>query len=170
MSIRTDPKRVEIRRIEERDWKLARALRLRALAEDANAFASTLAEEDAFGDAIWIARAKSNAEGVATSGMFAIVDGAAAGMAIGVRKPNAVELNALWVAPEARGQHAGRALIEAVCEWARSLGVPWVELEVALTSHAAQALYRECGFELTARPETMCGARRVPALRMRRNA
>lgn len=161
---------IEIRSIEERDWQLARALRLRSLAEDPEAFASTLPEEDAFDDAIWIARAKSNAEGVATTGVFAIVDGVAAGLAIGVRKADLVELNALWVAPEARGQHAGRALVEAVCAWARACGAHSVELEVALTSHPAQALYRQLGFEPTAKPETTCGTRRAPALRMRRTA
>jgi hypothetical protein len=61
-------------------------------------------------------------------------------------------------------------LIEAVCAWARTLGVAWMELEVALTSHAAQALYRELGFAPTAKPETTCGARRAPALRLRREA
>lgn len=161
---------IEIRTIEEREWQLMRALRLRALGEDPEAFASTLPEEDAFDDAIWIARAKSNAEGVATTGVIASVDGVAAGLAVGVRKADAVELNALWVAPEARGRHAGRALVEAVCAWARTLGVQWVELEVALTSHAAQALYRQLGFEPTAKPEATCGTRRAPALRMRRKA
>jgi ribosomal protein S18 acetylase RimI-like enzyme len=161
---------VEIRTIEERDWPLSRALRLRALAEDPDAFGSTLREESAFDDAIWITRVKVSAEGVATTAVLAIVDGVALGMAVGVRKPDMVELNALWVAPEARGHGAGRALVEAVCAWARARGVPWVELEVALTSHAAQALYRQLGFEPTAKPEATCGARRAPALRMRRKA
>lgn len=159
---------IEIRTIEERDWRLARALRLRSLAEDPDAFASTLAAEDAFDDAIWITRARSNAEGVATTGVFAVVDGVEAGIAVGVRKADAVELNALWVAPEARGRCAGSALVEAVCTWARTRGVQAVELEVALTSHAAQALYRQLGFAPTANPETTCGTRQAPALRMRR--
>jgi ribosomal protein S18 acetylase RimI-like enzyme len=159
---------IEIRSIEERDWASARALRLRSLAADPEAFGSTLAEEQAFDDDVWRTRARSNAEGVATKGVFAIIDGAPVGVAVGVRKSDVVELNALWVAPEARGQHAGRALVEAVCAWARERGVAHVELEVALTSHAAQALYRKLGFAATSRPETTCGARRAPALRMRR--
>jgi len=105
---------------------------------------------------------------VATTGVFAVEAGVEVGLAVGVRKADAVELNALWVAPEARGHHAGRALVEAVCTWARKCGAARVELEVALTSHAAQALYRELGFELTPQPETTCGVRRAPALRMRR--
>ena len=161
---------IELRTIEEREWQLTRALRLRSLAEDPEAFGSTLLEEDAFDDAIWIARAKSNAEGVATTGVLAIVDGTPAGIAVGVHKADAVELNALWVAPEARRRNAGRALVEAVCTWARERGAPWIELEVALTSHAAQRLYRELGFEPTAKPEATCGTRRAPALRMRRKA
>jgi ribosomal protein S18 acetylase RimI-like enzyme len=161
---------IELRAIEERDWRLTRALRLRALAEDPDAFASTLGEEAAFDEAIWIARAKSNGEGVATSGVLAMCDGVPVGVAVGVRKGDLVELNALWVAPEARGQRAGQALVEAVCAWARAQGVECVELEVALTSHAAQSLYRKLGFEPTPCPETTCGARRTPALRMRRKA
>lgn len=159
---------LELRAIVERDWQLTRALRLRALAEDPDAFAATLADEEAFDDALWIARAKSNAEGVATSGVLAIVDGTPAGVAVGVRKGDLVELNALWVAPEARGRRVGEALVEAVCAWARARGVGCVELEVALTSHAARTLYRKLGFDPTARPETTCGTRRAPALRMRR--
>lgn len=159
---------LELRTIVERDWQMARVLRLRSLSEDPDAFAATFAVENAFDDASWIARAKWNAEGVATTGVLAFIDGAAVGIAVGVRKADVVELNALWVAPEARGKHVGEALVEAVCAWARARGVGCVELEVALTSHAAQALYRKLGFEPTANPETACGERRAPALRMRR--
>jgi hypothetical protein len=95
---------IVIRNIEERDWELARALRLRSLAEDPDAFASTLAQEAAFDDAIWIARAKPNAERVATFGVLAVVGGVAAGMAVGVRKPDCVELNALKRAESTRGE------------------------------------------------------------------
>lgn len=107
-----------MRRIREEDWALARALRLRALADDPDAFAATLAEERARSDEAWKARARSNAEGDVTAGFFALRDGVEVGMIVGVRTGQEIELNALWVAPEARGAGAGRALVAAVGAWA----------------------------------------------------
>jgi ribosomal protein S18 acetylase RimI-like enzyme len=160
---------VAIRRIQEHDWALAKALRLRALAEAPDAFAATLADEQAMDDGRWRARAQSNAEGRSTIGYLALCDGIEVGLAVGVRpasEPEIVELNALWVAPEVRARGAGSALVAAVCGWARELGVACVALEVTETSHAAKALYRKLGFEVVGELPAGCGRRRAPALRM----
>ncbi|HKP58741.1 MAG TPA: GNAT family N-acetyltransferase [Polyangiales bacterium] len=157
---------MRVRRIAEIDWELARALRLRALQESPDAFAATYAEEHGMADALWQARARSNAAGIDTAGFLAVEGEREVGLAVGVRKASAVELNAMWVAPEARRHGAARALIEAVAAWAVEIGATELSLEVTHTSHAAQALYR--GFGFVESGEGCCGARRASALKMRR--
>lgn len=53
----------------------------------------------------------------------------------------AVLMNDLFVAPEARGRGVGRALIEATAEVARERGAAWVEWSTAPDNHTAQRLY-----------------------------
>ena len=155
------------RRIREADWAVARTLRLRALLDSPDAFASTWAGENVLTEAQWQSRARSNDEGRTTVGVFALLAGKEVGLVVGVRRDQAVELNAMWVAPEARRLGAGRALIEAVAGWAREVRADELVLEVTLTSEAALALYRASGF--SALPDAgSCGARRAPALKMRR--
>jgi GNAT superfamily N-acetyltransferase len=162
--------RVGVRRITAEDWALARAIRLRALANAPDAFARTFDEELAMPDARWQERALANEEGVSSAGFFALYEEVECGLAVGVWRPDetpTVDLNALWVAPEARRSGAGRALIDAVCEWARSRGAVRVELEVTETSLAALALYQAEGF--VALPGLRaCGERQVPAQRMQK--
>ncbi|HKU36780.1 MAG TPA: GNAT family N-acetyltransferase, partial [Polyangiales bacterium] len=99
---------VRIRRIREEDWAIARALRLRSLLDDPDAFASTWGQENALTEADWRARARSNAEGRTTVGFFALSADREVGAAVGRRRDAVVELNAMWVAPEARRQGAAR--------------------------------------------------------------
>src|SRR4051812_17172112 len=96
---------IQIRRIQADDWALARQLRLSALSDAPDAFAATLVEEQTMPDALWQARARGNAEGIATAGFFALRDGRECGLAVGVWHEDDVpfvELNAMWVAPNAR--------------------------------------------------------------------
>lgn len=55
-------------------------------------------------------------------------------------------LNDLFVAPEARGSGAGRALLRAVVESAREAGAVAVSLATQLENERAQALYESEGF------------------------
>ena len=55
-------------------------------------------------------------------------------------------LYAMWVAPEARGQHIGRALVVASQRWARLAGASTLALEVTVSNPAAVELYRRTGF------------------------
>jgi GNAT superfamily N-acetyltransferase len=52
-----------------------------------------------------------------------------------------VLMNDLFVAPEARGQGIGRALIEASRDVARRRGAAWLEWATAPDNHTAQLLY-----------------------------
>jgi ribosomal protein S18 acetylase RimI-like enzyme len=54
----------------------------------------------------------------------------------------------MYVAPQVRGRGAGRALVEAAVETARSWsGVEEVRLTVASDNEGAKRLYHACGFE-----------------------
>jgi ribosomal protein S18 acetylase RimI-like enzyme len=161
---------VSVRRITGEDWALARALRLRALANAPDAFARTFDEELAMPDARWQERALANEQGLSSAGFFALHEDVECGLAVGVwcaGETPSVELNALWVAPEVRRGGAGRALIGAVCNWARERGAARVDLEVTETSLAALGLYQAQGF--AAIPGLRgCGERQVPAQRMQK--
>jgi len=57
-------------------------------------------------------------------------------------------LNDLYVAPEARRQGVGRALMDAARKMAEETGAAWLELATAKDNERAQALYRSCGYRL----------------------
>lgn len=147
---------VSVRRIEEGDLERLIQLRLAALADAPGAFLARLEDERAMDEAAWRRRLESNVEGVRTVGFFVVVDGRERGLVVGVRpegEPEVVDLNAMWVAPDARGRGAGRALVEAVCEWGRAVGCTRATLCVIDGNREAAALYRACGFVETRRCE-----------------
>jgi ribosomal protein S18 acetylase RimI-like enzyme len=57
-----------------------------------------------------------------------------------------INIHDLAVVPECRGQHVGRALLEAVATHARKLGCAKVTLEVQENNFRAQAAYKSAGF------------------------
>jgi ribosomal protein S18 acetylase RimI-like enzyme len=125
-------------------WRRWRALRLAALADAPEAFGSTLAEWSGAGDVE--SRWRDRLGGVALN-LVASRRGADVGM-VSATAPVAseVELISMWVAPPARGQGVGDALVEAVVGWARAQGVSRVALSVRNGNEAAIALYRRHGF------------------------
>ena len=78
------PPLIEIRPIARGEWRLARAVRLAALADSPHAFASTLAEEQAMPDELWQRRTEDNAAGSASTLALAFAGAAPIGMAVGV--------------------------------------------------------------------------------------
>lgn len=61
------------------------------------------------------------------------------------------QINNLAVLPDARRRGTGRLLIEALLDWAVSVGVTAVDLEVRPSNQAARSLYETCGFEVVGR-------------------
>ena len=59
-----------------------------------------------------------------------------------------LQVDGLAVHPEHQGRGAGRALVEAAVEEARSRGARKLSLRVLAPNTAAQRLYASCGFEV----------------------
>ena len=55
------------------------------------------------------------------------------------------ELESIAVAPGARGQGIGKALLQAVLTWAAELEAVRLELEVRASNHRAIMVYERCG-------------------------
>ena len=144
-----------VRRLGADEAALLRDLRLRALRDAPMAFGSTLAREEAFTPDVWATWA---AAGVAGVEQVVLVAEPAAGLAMGRlddEDPKIAGLYAMWVAPEARGTGAGRALVEAVIAWATERGVRRLTTSVTEGNAAAAALYAAAGFADTGRREPL---------------
>ena len=137
-----------VRELGPEEWRIWRALRLRALREDPDAFASTLAstlERDAQdGEAYW--HGYFTRPGPA---LIAEVDGVPVGMARVVVEDGPAHLYSMWVAPEARGRGVGALLITAALDRlaAHHPGLS-LRLEVVETNLPARRLYERSGFTL----------------------
>jgi ribosomal protein S18 acetylase RimI-like enzyme len=140
---------VELRRLREDDAGLLREVRLRALREAPEAFATRLEEARAWPPERWAEMA------IETDSQVTVValDGErGVGMVSGWTLENGnVWLARLWVEPGARRAGVGLHLIDAVVEWARERGAAALELSVIADNRAAAALYAQAGFAETGR-------------------
>jgi GNAT superfamily N-acetyltransferase len=130
------------------DWPALRDIRLAALRDAPDAFASTYEEQVAFEEADWRQR-------IARGGTFLAylpeVDASEpVGLAGGYQAgPDTVGLISMFVRPEARGHGVGEALISAVLDWGRARNASSVHLWVTETNKSACLLYERCGFSPT---------------------
>jgi len=143
---------MEIRELTEADVAAYWPLRLRALREEPEAFGSSYEDskdrpvEQIAGQFKEIADA-----GGCTLGAFAA--GQLVGMVIlarhtGTKIRHVGDIFAMYVAPEVRGQHVGRLLMEATIAHARSsAGLEQLHLAVVTTQTPARSLYRSLGFQ-----------------------
>jgi GNAT superfamily N-acetyltransferase len=135
---------IDIRRLAPDDWMVFRDVRLAALREAPYAFGSTLHREARASDDSWRERLEKRAQFVAR------LDGVIVGTAGGFAEDEATaELISMWVAPSARGQGAGDALVDAVVGWAGEQRFGAVRLWVADGNDHAERLYARHGFERT---------------------
>ena len=130
------------------DWQAMRDVRLAALRDAPQAFASTYEREVAFTEADWQRRIAGRGSFLAYAPELGT---APAGMAGGFEiAPGTIELVSMWVRPQARGQGIGQALVQAVVGWARARGATRVHLWVTENNGRARLLYERCGFQPTA--------------------
>lgn len=129
-----------------------RALRLRALADAPDAFASTVAEAEARAPEDWEAQIEALPtfvwyEGDADLGMIRTgphdLD------------PEAAYLTSMWVAPEGRRRGIGAAMVRFVIAWARGRGLRRLILDVGAHNGPARRLYERHGFVATGATGTL---------------
>ena len=136
-----------IRQLTPADAADYRAIRLAALQNSPDSFGSTYESEFARPLSAWEERLQ-------TPGAFgAYLDGKIAGMARFVQDAGSAKerhkgaVYAMFVAPEARGQGIGSALLEALVRYASGV-VKQLRLGVVDTNEAAIRLYQKHGFEI----------------------
>jgi ribosomal protein S18 acetylase RimI-like enzyme len=131
------------------DWEALRQLRLRALADAPDAFASTLEEEVAFPEEVWRQRAEG---GPASANFLAREGGVDVGLAAVFAEPDVpgrMHLVSMWVAPRYRRRGVARALVDQAVRWAAERRAREVVLWVADQNTAARRLYERLGFRPT---------------------
>ena len=139
---------VSVRRLGLDDWPTWRDVRLAALAEAPQTFASSLAREQGYDEARWRDWLHPD------RGLKAVaeVPTAAVGL-VGAWLPEdrhgAVELYSMWVRPAWRGRGVGNLLVAEVLEWARERHHERVDLWFIEGNAIAERLYRRHGFRLT---------------------
>lgn len=141
-----------VRRIAASDGALLRDVRLRALQDAPEAFASTHAAESTMTDDDWASRASSGASGADRFTGLAIVDSDCVGLVGGFRNDHDghhadIDLVSMWVAPSYRGSGVAEQLVDAVLEWARDEAeAQVVGLWVTRGNDRAQRFYERLGF------------------------
>jgi RimJ/RimL family protein N-acetyltransferase len=135
---------MEVRPIREGEGPRLRELRLRALRDAPGAFRSTPELEEPFPPEEWERRGR---------GVLIAEDGAdwvgMAGLYVEPDLPAIAKVWGVWVDPRARGQGAGRRLMEGMVELVRSRGHGRAELTVTPDAPEAAALYESLGFRRT---------------------
>jgi len=140
---------IEVRRLRPDEAGLLRDVRLRALREAPEAFATRYDEARARPPQYW---AELASDSDARVSIVALDGDRGVGLVSGwLLESGNAWLARLWVDPGARGAGVGLRLIEAVADWARERGAPVLELSVTANNTAAAALYASAGFAETGR-------------------
>ena len=124
-----------------------RGLRLRALKEDPHGFSSTYEREVALEDDWWTSRAALSEAGEKQR-MYVITDDQDRWLGLALARDDAgtAVLNAMWVAPEGRGQGAATALCDACAGWAKERGFEALHVGVFEANAPARRMYEAAGF------------------------
>ncbi|GLZ50394.1 GNAT family N-acetyltransferase [Actinomycetospora sp. NBRC 106378] len=156
---------IAIRRAVAGEWRDARAIRLRALADAPGAFATTLAREEAVPDDGWVERVTTAAWFLAWHGDRVV------GVAVGIGDPDEVDarhLVGMWVEPAHRGDGTAGRLVDAVVGWARDDGAAALALWVVDGNDRARRFYDRLGFHPTGQRGPLPSDPTVLESRMRR--
>ena len=140
-----------VRRIRADEGALLKTLRVRALAEEPEAFGESVAEAEARDGAAYVARVRAASEGDRRAWFLAERPGdpAPIGLAMGRRRPpDTCMVFSVWVAGTARRRGVGRALVDAIAGWARSWGAVMLVLWVYRSNEPAIRFYERLGFRV----------------------
>jgi RimJ/RimL family protein N-acetyltransferase len=150
-----------VRRIRSDEWAAMRALRLEATGDPdaAMAFLETPAQVQARPEQFWRDRAEQAAGSETAAQFVAEVDDVWVGSASVLIRATGqkdhvgrfvddrrADVVGVYVSPAHRGSGAIDLLLAAAGEWAASLGLRRIGLDVHRDNHRAQAAYRRAGF------------------------
>ena len=143
---------MDVRRIRADEWSLLRELRLRSLLDAPEAFGQRYEKAAAEPDAEWRSAARASAAGDRRA-WFVARDDDPASTEVGLvqarrRPPDDCLVFSMWVAPSARRSGVGKALIDAVSEWARGWGGQRIVLWVFGANDSALRFYERLGFKV----------------------
>jgi ribosomal protein S18 acetylase RimI-like enzyme len=147
-----------VRRLGAHEWRAYRDLRLRALGDSPDAFASTLEAARQRPEGYWVERLASGAASAWDLPLVAEEAGELVGLAWGTIDPAApgtAHVIQMWVAPESRGRGCGSMLLDAIVAWAGEAQARSVVLSVACGDTPARRLYSRAGFRPVGGPEPL---------------
>jgi RimJ/RimL family protein N-acetyltransferase len=138
---------VDVHWVGEDEWELVREVRLRALAENPEAFGSTHAREAAFHEQDWRARFGNSETFLAFDGDRPV--GIICGLYGQYPGDEGRYIVAMWLAPEHRGTSVAAALVEAVRAWAERDRASALRLWNADDNERSRRFYERMGFVAT---------------------
>ena len=138
-------------------WREAKQLRLEALRNNPESFASSYEDALLFSDDIWESRVKAAFQRDHSIGLYAEVDGVLVGM-VGSgwsdrsKVRHVAEVYAVYVKPTHRGNGVAMALMRRLLDELKALPqIKKVKLGVTASNEAAVSLYLRLGFEIVGR-------------------
>ena len=159
-----EPSDVQVRRAHPDEWATVRDVRLAALADAPDAFASTLSRELARTEPQWRSRIRAwpwflawhagQPSGLVAAGPDQPASGPpASGPPTGpaTQGGRGWHLVSMWVSPQVRGTGVAELLVGAVVDHAGAAGAPRITLWVVMGNARARAFYRRMGFTPTGR-------------------
>jgi ribosomal protein S18 acetylase RimI-like enzyme len=137
------------------NWQTFKTIRLRALQDTPTAFGSTYAKESQLTDADWQSRAAqwTSPRSIAYLAHDADLPVGIAACFLHEDNPAKAHLISMWVAPTHRQQGAGRLLVTAIIDWARSKNAQTLFLMCTSNNTPARKFYERLGFTRTGRTE-----------------
>jgi RimJ/RimL family protein N-acetyltransferase len=163
MTASPDP-RLAVRRIRSDEWRAVRALRLESTSDpDAGiAFLEIPEQVAARSDDFWRERTQTAATSETAAQFVAVIDDVWVGsLSVLIRATGQKDhagrfvddrravVVGVYVNPAHRGSGAVDALLAAAADWAASLGLDRIFLDVHRDNHRAQGAYRRAGFAPT---------------------
>ena len=142
---------MEIRKLTSDDAEVYWNLRLEALQQNPEAFATTY--EDAISRVNPLKRVESNLDSESSATLGAFIDNELVGVMTIVQEAapklvHRVNLFAVYVTPKVRGKRVGTALLQELVEYTQQMPhVEKINLTVVSTNKAAINLYEKVGFK-----------------------
>lgn len=136
-----------VRALVEEDWSLLRILRLQALADSPQAFASTYDDACNIPEEGWRERACGTSH--RATFIASTEDHPIALTAVLIEDGDSAQAVSVWVHPDYRRQGVAAALLKAATAFAIDAGARTIRVWVTETNSSARALYESMGYKAT---------------------